>query len=170
MQAIASAIREAVQAVHPQLLVGISTVGEAMNRNIAKERMVAAISAFFGVLGLSLACMGIFGVASSNVAQRTRELGIRRALGAGGRSVIRESLRETLVIVAVGLAGGAVAAVIAVRLSASVIADLLFGLTATDTANLVAAIVVMVVVALAACTLPALRATRIDPLAVIRDE
>jgi len=169
-QAIAPAIREAIQTVHPQLFVGLSTVGEAMNRNIAKERMVAAISAFFGLLGLSLACMGIFGVASSNVAQRTRELGIRRALGAGGWSIIRESLRETLVVVAVGLAGGAVAAFVAVRLAASVIADLLFGLTATDVNNLVSAIGVMVVVALAACTLPALRATRIDPLAVIRDE
>ena len=71
---------------------------------------------------------------------------------------------------AVGLAAGTVAAVIAVRLSASIIADVLFGLTATDAANLVAAIVVMVVVALAACTLPALRATRIDPLTSIRDE
>jgi ABC-type antimicrobial peptide transport system permease subunit len=169
-QAIAPAIREAIQAVHPQLFVGISTVGEAMNRNIAKERMVAAISAFFGLLGLLLACIGIFGVASSTVAQRTKELGIRIALGAGGRSVIRESLRETLVVVAGGLAGGAVAAFVAVRLTASVIADLLFGLTATDVTNLVAAIGVMVVVALAACTLPALRATRIDPLACIRDE
>lgn len=141
--AIAPAIREAVQAVHPQLLVGLNTVGEAMNKNIAKERMVAAISGFFGLLGLALACIGIFGVASSTVAQRAGELGIRRALGAGGWSVIRESLRETLVVVAVGLVGGAVAAYVAVRLAASVIADLLFGLTATDAANLVASIVVM---------------------------
>ena len=169
-QVIAPAIRDAVQAVNPQLFSGISTVGEAMNRNIAKERMVAAISGFFGLLGLALACMGIFGVASSNVAQRTRELGIRRALGAGTWSVIRESLRDTLVVVGVGLATGAVAAYMAVRLTASVIADLLFGLTATDTANLVAAIALMVVVALAACAMPARRATRIDPLAVIRDE
>ena len=69
-----------------------------------------------------------------------------------------------------GLAWGAVAAFIIVRLTASAIADLLFGLTATDTANLVAATAVMVVVALAACTVPALRATRIDPVAVVRDE
>ena len=169
-QAIAPAIREAVQAVHPQLFVGISSVGEAMNRNIAKERMVAAISGFFGLLGLSLACMGIFGVASSAVAQRTKELGIRIALGAGSWSVIRESLRETLVVVAVGLAGGALAAFVAVRLTASLIADLLFGLRPTDATNLVAAIGVMVVVALTACLLPAHRATRIDPLACIRDE
>ena len=167
---MAPAIREAVQTVHPRLFVGMSTVGEVINKNIARERMVAAISAFFGLLGLALACMGIFGVASSNVAQRTKELGIRRALGAGGWSVIRESLRETLVVVAIGLTGGAIAAYVTVRLTASLIADLLFGLTATDVTNLVAAIGVMAVVALAACMLPALRATRIDPLAVIRDE
>ena len=106
-KAIAPAIREAIQIVNPQLFVGIDTVGEVMNRNIAKERMVAAISGFFGLLGLSLACMGIFGVASNAVAQRTRELGIRRALGAGGWSVIRESLRETLVVVAVWGSPGA---------------------------------------------------------------
>jgi predicted permease len=169
-KSMAPAIREAIQAVNPRLLLGIDTVGEVMNRNIAKERMVAAISGFFGLLGLSLACMGIFGVASNAVAQRTRELGIRRALGAGRWAVIRESLRETLVVVAVGLAGGAVAAFVIVRLTASVIADLLFGLTATDAANLLAAVGVMAAVAIVACVWPAHRATRIDPLAIIRDE
>jgi ABC-type antimicrobial peptide transport system permease subunit len=114
--------------------------------------------------------MGIFGVASNAVAQRTRELGIRRALGAGRGSVLRESLRGTLVVVIAGLVAGAVAAFVAVRLSASLIADLLFGLTPTDTANLLASIVVMVLVALGACTLPAVRATRIDPLICIREE
>ena len=168
--AIAPAIREAIQIVNPQLFVGIDTVGEVMNRNIAKERMVAAISGFFSVLGLILASIGIFGLASSTVAQRTRELGIRRALGAGGWSVIRESLRETLVVFVLGLTAGTLAAVVAVRLIASVIAHLLFGLTATDTANVVAAVAVMAAVAVAACVWPAHRATRIDPLAIIRDE
>jgi len=84
--------------------------------------------------------------------------------------VIRESLRETIVVFGVGLALGTIAAVVAVRVSASVIADLLFGLTATDAVNLIAAVVVMVAVALAACLLPAHRATRIDPVAIIRNE
>jgi hypothetical protein len=98
------------------------------------------------------------------------ELGIRMALGAGRGSVIRESLRDTMLVFGAGLAAGIVAAVAAVRLTASFISDLLFGLTAADAANVVGAIFVMVVVAVAACILPARRATRIDPLAAIRHE
>ena len=167
---VASAIREAVRSVNPKLFVDIRTVGEEIERGIARERMVAAISAFFSLLGLLLSSIGIFGVASYAVAQRTKELAIRRALGAGRWSVIRESLRETSVVFVLGLAAGTIAAVVLVRLTASVIADLLFGLTATDAANIAGAIGVMVAVALGACLLPAYRATRIDPLAGIREE
>lgn len=152
------------------MFLGITTLSEASNQSIAKERMVAVVSGFFGLLGLSLACMGIFGVAAGSVTHRTKELGIRRALGASGKSVIWACLRETLVVLMVGLIIGAVCAAALVRVSASVVNDLLFGITATDITNLIAAIALMVVVALAACTLPALRATRIDPLAVLKEE
>jgi putative ABC transport system permease protein len=117
-----------------------------------------------------LASIGIFGVASYTVAQRTKELAIRRALGAGRWSVIRESLRETTTVFAVGLLAGTAAAIGLVRLMASAIADLLFGLTATSAANIAAAVTLMIAVALTACVLPAHRATRIDPLAGIREE
>ena len=119
-------------------------------RDIARERMVATISAFFSVLGLLLASIGIFGVASYSVAQRTKELAIRRALGAGRWSVIRESLREASMVFALGLVAGTLAAVALVRLTASAIADLLYGLTATDAANVALAVAVMITVALAA--------------------
>ena len=167
---MASAIGEAVRSVNPKLFVGILTMREEIDRGIARERMVAAISAFFSLLGLLLASIGIFGVASYAVAQRTKELAIRRALGAGRWSVIRESLRETSVVFVLGLAAGTIAAVILVRLTASVIAELLFGLTATDAVNIAGAVIVMVAVAMAACLLPAHRATRIDPLAGMREE
>jgi predicted permease len=167
---IAPAIRDAVQRVNPRLFVGIRTMREDINRDIARERMVAAISSFFSVLGLLLASIGIFGVASYSVAQRTKELAIRRALGAGRWSVIRESLRETSVVFGLGLVAGTVAAVALVRLTASAIADLLFGLTATDAANIAGSLAVMVTVALAACVLPAHRATTIDPLTGLREE
>jgi putative ABC transport system permease protein len=168
--AIAPAIRDAVQRVNPRLFVGIRAMSEDVNRDIARERMVAAISSFFSLLGLLLASVGIFGVASYTVAQRTKELAIRRALGAGRWAVIRESLREASVVFVVGLMAGTVAAVALVRLTASAIADLLFGLTPTDAANIAGSVAVMVAVALAACVLPAHRATTIDPLAGIRED
>jgi predicted permease len=168
--ALTRAVREEVQRVHPRLLVDIRTMRQEIDRNIAKERMVAATSAFFSLLGLVLVSIGIFGVASYTVAQRTNELGIRTALGANRWSVIRESLRDTMHVFAAGLAAGIIAALAAVRLTASFISDLLFGLTAADVVNIVGAVLLMVAVALAACILPARRATRIDVLTAIRDE
>ena len=168
--AVARAIQQEIRRVNPRLLVGISTMRQEIDRSIATERMVATTSAFFCLLGLLLVSIGIFGVASSTVAQRTNELGIRMALGAGRWSVIRASLRETMVVFGAGLAVGIIAAITAVRLTTRFISDLLFGLTATDAINIGGAVVVMVGVALAACILPARRATRIDPLAAIRYE
>jgi predicted permease len=168
--AVSGAIREAIQGVNPRLFSSINTVDEEIARGIARERMVAAISAVFSGLGIILASVGIFGVASSTVAQRTTELGIRRALGAGRWAMIRETLRETMIVAGLGLAVGALAAFAAVRLTASLIADLLFGLTATDAATIVGAVLLMIVVAGAACVVPARHATRIDPIQAIRRE
>jgi len=168
--AIARAVREEVQRVNPRLLVDVRTMRQQIDRNIAKERLVAATSAFFSLLALLLVSIGIFGVASFTVAQRTSELGIRTALGASRWSVIRESLRDTMQVFGTGLAAGIIATMVAVRLTASFISDLLFGLTAGDAANILAAVLVMVAAALAACILPARRATRIDVLTAIRNE
>jgi predicted permease len=169
-QAVAQMVQHEIRRINPRLLIGVTTMQEEIDRNIATERMVATISAFFSVLGLLLVSIGIFGVASHTVAQRTNELGIRMALGAGRWEVIRESLRDTFAVFAAGLIAGLVAAVAAIRLTSSVIADLLFGLTASDAANIAGSLLLMVAVALAACILPARRATRIDPLAAIRHE
>ncbi len=167
-EAIVPAIREELRRMNPRLLVDIRTMRQEIDRDIARERMVAAISGFFSVLGLLLASIGIFGVASYSVAQRTPELGIRMALGAGRWSLVRESMGDTVRVFGIGLIAGIVAAIAAVRLASSFMSDLLFGLTATDAANLAGAVAVMVAVALAACVLPARRATRIDPLIAIR--
>jgi predicted permease len=166
--AVAGAVREAVRGVNPRLLIDIKTMRRQIDDSIARERMVAATSAFFSLLGVLLVSIGIFGVASYSVAQRTTEIGIRMALGAGPWSVIRESLRDTMLVFGAGLAAGIAAAVVAVRLSANVVTDLLYGLEATDAANVVAAVLLMVAVAVAACILPARRATSVDPLTAIR--
>ena len=167
---VARDVGEVVRRVHPRLLTSIVTMRRLLDESIATERMVAATSAFFSLLGLLLVSIGIFGVASFTVAQKTNELGIRMALGANRWSVIRESLRETMLVFGGGLAAGVLAAIVAVRLTASVTSDLLYGLTATDAVTLAGAVLVMIAVAIAACLLPAARATRIDPIAAIRCE
>ena len=164
------AIAEAIRRVNPQLLGAISTLGEVTGQSIAKERMVATISGFFGVFGMVLAAMGIFGIASSAVAQRTKELGIRRALGAGQWPLVRDSLRETLVMMAVGLTAGLLGAFVVLRVTAHLTAELLFGLSATDAANLAGSFTVIMLVGIGACAVPAVRATRIDPLICIRED
>src|SRR5262245_44527155 len=169
-QAVERGIAEAIRGVNPLLLRAVSTLGEVTGRSIAKERMVASISGFFGVLGLVLATMGVFGIASSAVTQRTKELGIRRALGAGQGILIRDSLRETLAMIALGLTVGALVAVVAVRVTSSLTTDLLFGITPTDAGTLIASVVVIVLVGVVACAIPALRAARIDPLICIRED
>ena len=170
VEAVARAVQAEIRAVNPRLVIGVRTMQQEMRRLMATERLVAAVSSAFSLLGLLLAAVGLFGVAAATVAQRTPELGIRMALGASRWVVIREALRETLLVFAAGLAAGIVAAAILVRLAGAVVGDLLFGLTATDTATVAGAGVVMLLVAAAACLLPARRAVGIDPLTAIRDQ
>ena len=92
------------------------------------------------------------------------------ALGADRWSIVRESLRDTMLVFAAGLVAGLILAIVVVRLTSRFIAELLFGLTATDAVSIVAAVLVMIAVALIACILPAHRATRIDPITAIRCE
>jgi predicted permease len=167
---VARAVQAEISRIDPRLLIGARTMQQEIHRTLSKERLVAATSAGFSLLGLVLSSVGIFGVAASAVAQRTTELGIRMALGAGRWAVIREALRETLWIFGGGLAAGVVAAIVIVRLTAALVGDLLFGLSATDTATVAGAGLLMLLVAAAACLLPARRAVSIDPLAAIRDQ
>src|SRR6266545_209502 len=169
-EAIAHAVRDEVRRVNPRLLIGIRTMRQEIDQSLGKERMVATISALFSLLGLLLALIGIYGVASSTVAQRTNEIGIRMALGAGSWQVIRDALRDTSVMFAAGLVAGIAAAIAALRVSASFISDLLFGLTASDAVNISCAGLLMVIVAFAACIVPARRATSVDPVIALRYE
>ena len=168
--AVAQAVQTQIRDINPRLLIGVRTMRQEIARSVARERLVALTSTAFSLLGALLASIGIFGVAAATVAQRTTELGIRMALGAGRWTVVREALGETLQVFAAGLAAGLVMAAIAVRATATVVGDLLFGVTATDTATVAGAALVMLLVASAACLLPARRAVSIDPLAAIRDQ
>jgi len=167
---VLQALQREIRRVNPRLLISIRTMQDVIDRSIAQERMVAATSGFFGVLALVLSAIGVFGVASFTVARRTNEFGVRIALGAGRWDVIRESLQETVLVFGMGLIVGAALAFVGTRLAASMIAGLLFGLTATDWTNIAGTGLVLCAVAIAACTIPAIRATRIDPVEAIRYE
>jgi ABC-type antimicrobial peptide transport system permease subunit len=119
----------------------------------------------FAVIALALAVIGIYGVMSYLVSQRTREIGIRLALGARGADILRLVVGNGVRLIAIGIGIGVAAAVALQRL----VSTLLFGVTAADAAAVVA-IGILAVVALIACYLPALRATRVDPLRALRYE
>jgi ABC-type antimicrobial peptide transport system permease subunit len=120
----------------------------------------------FAVLAVLLAATGIYGVMSYSVAQRSREIGIRMALGAGRRDVVRLVLRQGVVMIAAGVALGVTAALLLTR----VLRSLLFGVSTTDPAVFGAIVVLLSVTAWIATYLPARRATRVDPLVALRDE
>ena len=162
-------LQQAVNEVVPGVLISVRTLDEVIERSIARERMVAAASGLVALLGLALAGIGLFGIASYSISRRTSELGLRVALGATRWDVVRESLRETTVVFGMGVIAGTLAAAGAARLAGSLIAGLLFGLEPTDWPTIAAVVMVMIAAAVAACLVPALRATRIDPLEALRE-
>jgi predicted permease len=160
-------VRQRVRDINEALPITSATaLSTLVDRSITRERMIARVSAFFGVLALVLAAIGLYGVLSYSTARRTREIGIRMALGAPGGRIMTGILRETMTLVAVGLAIGIPAALACSRL----VRTALFGLDPTDPATFAGAVLVVVSVALLAGFLPARRASRIDPLAALRCE
>jgi ABC-type antimicrobial peptide transport system permease subunit len=134
--------------------------------NISTERFVAQTSTAFAVLATALAALGLYGVLAYSVAQRSREIGLRVALGAPTGRIRRMVLRQVAGMAVIGLVLGAAAAALLGRAARS----LLFGVEAGDPLVLAAAAVVLTVVTLAAAYLPARRASRVDPMTVLRYE
>src|SRR6266540_1842946 len=148
------------------LLTNITTLNDLVDQSLLQERLVATLSLFFGLLALLLACIGLYGVMSYDVARRTHEIGIRMALGASAQQVVRLVLRQTLLWVALGVAIGLGAALLATRWAES----LLFGLKPNDPLTIGLAALVLLTVAAIAGYLPARRAARVDPLVALRQE
>jgi putative ABC transport system permease protein len=166
-EAIVPTLRNAVLAIDPnQPITNINTMNKIVADSIAQPRLSMTLMGLFGVLALILAAVGIYGLLSYAVAQRTQELGIRIALGAQVGDVLRLVLKQGMILVLLGLGLGLIGALALTRL----INSLLFGVTATDTTTFVLVSGVLAVVALLACYIPARRATKVDPLVALRYE
>jgi macrolide transport system ATP-binding/permease protein len=165
------AVREIVHRADRRIpLADVLTQQALIDRMISREIAFARLCTAFALLALGIACVGLYGTMSYNVARRTGEIGVRIALGAQRLDVAGMVLRETMLLVAGGLALGILVFFAATRLAASLISDLLYGLKPNDVTSLILATAALVVVASCAGLLPALRASRIDPLAAIRYE
>jgi len=164
---LGGAVRQAIRQADAELPVSdVATMEDVLAGSMRSRRWTMGLLAAFAGLALLLALVGIYGVMSWAVAQRTREIGIRMALGATSAEMLRMVTRYGLGLCAIGMAGG-IAGVFALR---RVVASFVYGVSAADPAIYAAAVGLMVAVALAACYLPARRAARIDPAIALRWE
>jgi len=165
-QELIAALRGGVRQLDPHMPVSAKTLTEKMDLPLLPARLAASVLGGFGLLALVLAAIGIYGVMSYAVSTRTREIGIRMALGAQKRDVLRLVLTQGVTLTMLGVVIGLSAALAASRLMKS----LLFGVSATDPAAFVIASVVLASVALLACYLPGRRAATVDPMIALRHE
>jgi ABC-type antimicrobial peptide transport system permease subunit len=164
---MAAAISREARALDPNLpLYDVKTMEQSLSESRARRRFAMLMLGLFAVIALLLASVGIYGVMSYTVAQRTREIGIRVAMGAQTRDVLRLIVRQGMSLAGIGVGLGLVAATAATRLMGS----LLFGVRATDPLTYVVIALLLALVALTACWVPARRATKVDPMIALRCE
>ncbi|MGH9861575.1 MAG: FtsX-like permease family protein, partial [Candidatus Acidiferrales bacterium] len=161
------AVRAAVRSLDANMPVfGVRTLAEQRARSLSTPRMAATLLSMLGALGLLLGTLGLYGVMAYLVTQRTHEIGIRMALGAARRDILRMVLGQALRLVLIGVALGLAGAFAATRL----IQSLLQGVEPQDPQTIAAVATLLVAAALAACLLPARRALRVDPMTALRYE
>jgi predicted permease len=164
--ALTNGFKSVAAEADPRLSLRFVSLEEQLATSLTRERLLATLSGFFGALALLLATIGLYGIMSYNVARRRSEIGVRIALGAARPRVVRMVLGEVGRMVVIGLAIGGVAAAASTRLMKT----LLYGLSPSDPTTLAASGAVLLVVALAAGLVPALRASRLDPMDALREE
>jgi predicted permease len=165
--AVVPVIRNTVNAVDNNLPVfDVRTQSERIEQLIAQERIIARLSSFFGLLALLLACIGLYGLLAYEVTRRTREIGIRVALGAQQSNVVGLVIRQGIVLVILGCAFGVAAGAGLTQYLRS----LLFGVEPVDPLTFVGVVILLFVVALGACYIPARRAAQVDPMVALRHE
>ena len=147
-------------------LFGVKSMDEYLSSSVAAPRFNTTLLSIFAVVALVLTVVGLYGVMSYSVAQRTNEIGIRLALGAQSRDVLLMIVKQGSVLIGLGLGIGLFGAYLATKL----IASLLFGVQAKDPLTFAAVAVVLALVGLLACYIPAWRATKVDPMEALRCE
>jgi predicted permease len=165
--AIAKSLRRALREIEPKLPVArVTTVGELASDTLRQDRLIARLTTVLGGLALALACLGLYGLMSYAVKQRTAELGIRFALGAPRPRVLWMVLRESLTLMVIGVAAGVPMVLVASQL----VGSLLFDVTPGDPGIVTAGMLILLAVGAASSYLPAWRASRVDPLTALRTE
>ena len=164
--AVAQTARQAVQQLDPNMPIRIRSLDDALELTLSGRRFSLLLVALFGAAALTLATLGIYGLVSYLVTERTREIGVRMALGAERGDIIRLVAGQGVVLAAAGVVAGLGASLGLTRL----VQGLLFGVTATDPVAFAGVAIVTLVVVLAACCGPALRAVRVSPVRALASE
>ena len=166
LETVTAAVAALAREENPAIVVDFRTMASQLHDSLLRERLMASLSGFFGGLAALIAAIGLYGVMSYTVARRRNEIGVRIALGADRRQVMRMVMGEAGGLLAAGLAIGVAAALAVTRFASA----LLFGVTPRDPATLGAAVVGLALVAALASYVPALRASRLEPIEALRDE
>jgi putative ABC transport system permease protein len=164
---VLSSVRDAIWELNPnQPFTRMSSMQDVMGETVSETRFVTTLLGLFAALGLTLAAVGVYGVISYTVTQRKREIGIRMAFGARAADILRTVVVGGARLSLIGLTVGAFGALASTR----VLESQLFGVSANDPLTFVGVLLVLLVVATAASVIPALRAARVDPAVVLREE
>jgi putative ABC transport system permease protein len=164
---LVAAVRREVNSIDPDLaLAQIKTMDQLMDESLGQSRYRGVLLGIFAIVALILAAVGIYGVIAYAVNQRTREIGIRLALGAQKRDILKLVIRQGVILSLIGVAIGVAASLALMRFLSS----LLYGVSDTDPLTFAGVVLLLIGVALLACSIPARRAARVDPMIALRQD
>ena len=166
MSVLVPAVKRSLAEANPAIVLRLRVFDSIVREGLLRERLMATLSGFFGLLAAILAMIGLYGVISYTVVRRRNEIGVRIALGASAGNILSLIMREAATLLAIGLSIGTALALLGGKAASS----LLYGLKATDLVTMAAAVFGLAAVALAASFLPARRAAALDPMLALRED